>query len=124
MAEHQTQCEELQRPPQQEACCWRFEPVTVLGNQGVVVLTAKRFLFASQKISSNSSCSNGGEEKDGSGNKIFWEVSLQFPLVCWTSTERSKKAAKVLLLLLLLPFQLLWPTLLPTVFFCLCIVLL
>ncbi|CDJ66736.1 Chromosome III, complete sequence, related [Eimeria necatrix] len=94
MAEPQSQCQELQRPPQQEACCWRFEPVTVLGNQGVVVLTAKRFLFASKKSSSNSSCSNGGEEKDGSGNKVFWEVLLQFPLVCWTSTERSKKAAK------------------------------
>ncbi|KAL8445951.1 hypothetical protein Emag_004916 [Eimeria magna] len=79
---------------QQEVCCWRFEPVVVLGREGTVVLTAKRLLFASRRRN------NGGSSGGGEDSSNTWEVLLQFPLAAWTSTERSKKAAKLLLLFL------------------------
>lgn len=85
--------EELQSPQQQqqqEVCCWRFEPVIVLGREGVIVLTGRRLLFAAPKGSSRSN-----EAEADSSNISSWEVLLQFPLAAWTSTERSKKAAKV-----------------------------
>ncbi|KAL8429115.1 hypothetical protein Efla_003168 [Eimeria flavescens] len=78
----------------QEVCCWRFAPVVVLGREGAVVLTAKRLLFAAQQ--GRRSSSSGGVPDGGSNEESTkgWEVLLQFPLAAWTSTERSKKAAK------------------------------
>ena len=89
MAAQQVTC---QRQEEEEVCCWRFEPVVVLGREGVIVLTGKRLLFAAHKNTNNSSSSSGN---DSDGNSSTWEVLLQFPLAAWTSTERSKKAAKV-----------------------------
>lgn len=82
------------QPEQREVCCWRFEPVSVLGREGVIVLTAKRLLFAAHSRSANSSSSCGGDTI-GSDSNSSWDVLLQFALGAWTSTERSKKAAKV-----------------------------
>ncbi|KAL8432537.1 hypothetical protein ACSSS7_004534 [Eimeria intestinalis] len=57
----------LHQHPQQEVCCWRFEPVVVLGREGTVVLTAKRLLFASQKHN-NGGSSGRGEAGNSNAN--------------------------------------------------------
>ncbi|XP_026190978.1 uncharacterized protein LOC34623057 [Cyclospora cayetanensis] len=90
--------EELQ-PQAPEVCCWRFEPVKALGREGVIVLSAKRLLFASHKGSPSKSADGEGDASasipsSSSSSSSCWELLLQFPLAAWTATERSKKAAK------------------------------